>query len=204
MRYVLFFTACIILTLSTARAEDPRNNWPHWRGPNGNGVAPTADPPLKWDEKTNIKWKAPLTGKGSATPIVWGDQIFVLTAADTGRKAKPADLPKPDPRFETKTNPPDTYYRFEVISFDRNTGKPRWQKTAAEAVPHEGHHPTHSYCAGSPTTDGKFLYVSFGSFGIYCYDLDGNLKWKRDLGRIHSRSAGAKLSRRSFMATTCS
>ena len=131
--------------------------------------------------------ETPLSGKGSATPIVWGDQIFVLTAADTGRKAKPADVPKPDPRFETKTNPPDTYYRFEVISFDRNTGKPRWQKTAAEAVPHEGHHPTHSYCAGSPTTDGKFLYVSFGSFGIYCYDLDGNLKWKRDLGRIHSR-----------------
>ena len=54
-------------------------------------------------------------------------------------------------------------------------------------MPHEGHHDTHSYAAGSPTTDGKRLYVSFGSFGIYCYDLDGNLKWSRDLGRLNTR-----------------
>ena len=189
MRYILFILACVVLTLSTVRAEDPRDNWPHWRGPEANGVAPTADPPVQWDEKTHIKWKAPLTGPGSATPIVWGDQVFVLTATDTGRKANPADMPKPDPRFQTKTEPPTNYYRFEVHSLDRKTGKPRWEKTATEAVPHEGHHETHSYAAGSPTTDGKFLYVSFGSFGIYCYDLDGNLKWKRDLGRLHTRLA---------------
>ena len=54
-------------------------------------------------------------------------------------------------------------------------------------MPHEGHHPTHSYAAGSPTTDGQFLYVSFGSFGIYCYDLDGKLQWQRDLGRLNTR-----------------
>jgi outer membrane protein assembly factor BamB len=54
-------------------------------------------------------------------------------------------------------------------------------------VPHEGHHPSHSYAAGSPTTDGRHLYVSFGSFGIYCFDLDGNLKWSRDLGPLSTR-----------------
>ncbi len=189
MRKLALLILCSGVVILSARAEGPKDNWPTWRGPNGNGVAATADPPLKWDEKTNIKWKAPLTGKGSATPIVWGDQVFVLTATDTERKAAPADIPKPDPRFQTKTEPPNTYYRFEVHCFDRKTGKPRWSKTAAEAVPHEGHHPTHSYCAGSPATDGKYLYVSFGSFGNYCYDLDGNLKWKRDLGRIHSRLA---------------
>src|SRR5262249_28725458 len=53
--------------------------------------------------------------------------------------------------------------------------------------PHEGHHPTHCYAAGSPTTDGQYLYVSFGSRGLYCYDLDGNLKWQRDLGRMATR-----------------
>ena len=70
-----------------------------------------------------------------------------------------------------RTDAPKSFYRFEVLSFDRGTGQIRWRQTAAEKVPHEGHHPTHSYAAGSPTTDGKSLYVSFGSFGIYCYDL---------------------------------
>ena len=78
-------------------------------------------------------------------------------------------------------------YRFEVISFDRETGKVRWRRTATEAVPHEGHHETHSYAAGSPTTDGERLYASFGSFGVYAFTLDGKPLWKRDLGLIHSR-----------------
>jgi outer membrane protein assembly factor BamB len=113
--------------------------------------------------------------------------VFVLTAEKTDRRAKPDELPKPDPKFEQKTEPPTQFYRFRILCFDRASGKKLWEKVAAERVPHEGHHPTHSYAAGSPTTDGKFLYVSFGSFGNYCYDLDGNLVWSRDLGRIISR-----------------
>ena len=150
--------------LNTAAAGEPTDNWPHWRGPHANGTAPKANPPIKWDEKTNIKWKAPLLGKGSATPIVWGDQVFVLTAVNTGRIADPKDIPKIDPSFKVKTDAPNTYFQFIVMSFDKNTGKLRWKHTAAEKVPHEGHQITHSYAAGSPTTDGKFLYVSFGSF----------------------------------------
>jgi outer membrane protein assembly factor BamB len=169
------------------RAEDPQDNWPHWRGPNANGTAPKGDPPVKWDDRKNIKWKAPLTGKGSATPIIWGDQVFILTAVKTDRVAKDDELPKPDPKFEKKTTAPTNFYKFLVQSFDRKTGKPRWEKVAAEMVPHEGHQPTHSYAGGSPTTDGKFLYVSFGSRGTYCYDLDGKLLWDRDLGRLNTR-----------------
>jgi outer membrane protein assembly factor BamB len=162
-------------------------NWHHWRGPLANGSAPAADPPVTWDDKTNVKWKAPLPGRGSATPIVWGDQVFVVTAIKTDRTADPADLPRADPRFEKKTKAPANYYRFDVLSYDRRTGQLRWRRTANEQVPHEGHHPSHSYAAGSPTTDGNSLYVSFGSFGIYCYDLDGNLRWQRDLGRLSTR-----------------
>ena len=163
-------------------------HWPSWRGPSANGVAPKeASPPLKWDATTNIKWKAKLVGAGSATPIVWGDQIFVLTATKTDRVAKPEELPKVDAKLEKKTETPKNFYKFEVHCFDRATGKPKWSKVAAEAVPHEGHHETHSYAGGSPATDGKRLYVSFGSFGIFAYDLSGELLWQRDLGRINSR-----------------
>jgi outer membrane protein assembly factor BamB len=168
-------------------ARDRLDNWHHWRGPEANGFAPRADPPVEWDGQKNVKWKVPLPGKGSGTPIVWGEQVFVVTAIKTDRVAAAADLPKLDPALERKTTPPTNYHQFVVMAFDRATGKLRWKKQAAEKVPHEGHHPTHSYAAGSPTTDGKNLYVSFGSFGIYCYDLNGKLRWQRDLGRLITR-----------------
>jgi outer membrane protein assembly factor BamB len=181
----LSFTAA---ALAADHAETPTENWPSWRGPTANGIAPAgANPPIRWDAARNIRWKAELPGSGSATPIIWGDQVFIVTAVETDREAKPDELPKPEPRFETKTNPPTHFYRFEVLSFDRNTGKLRWRQTAAEAVPHEGHHPTHSYAAGSPATDGKRLYVSCGSFGVSAYDLAGKRLWSRDLGRLHTR-----------------
>jgi outer membrane protein assembly factor BamB len=187
---LLLFSIVVLFPLRAGAEDFARawlDNWPQWRGPLASGMAPKADPPAHWDERTNIKWKAAIPGRGSATPIVWGDRVFVLTAIDTGRAADAKDIPKSDDRFVTKTNAPTTYYQFVVLCLDRATGKVRWRQTAAEAVPHEGHHSTHSYAAGSPTTDGRRLYVSFGSRGIYCYALAGNLKWKRNLGLMHTR-----------------
>ncbi len=180
----------LALAMGTAPRVKPANtnDWPSWRGPNANGVAPEGmDPPIKWSETSNIKWKAALSGSGSATPIVLGNQVIVLSAGPTERIAKPDELPKPDPRFESKTTPPNRFYRFEVSSYNRQDGSVLWRKTANEAVPHEGHHPTHSYAAGSPVTDGERFYACFGSFGLYAYDLKGELLWKRDLGRLRTR-----------------
>lgn len=186
----LFCAVVLLGIVGWVAAEESAdvNNWPAWRGPFANGVAPaSADPPIHWDANTNIKWKFELPGRGSATPIIWGDQVFIVSASKTDREARPEELPKVDPRFVVKTNPPTAFHRFEVFSLDRETGKTIWHQVATEAVPHEGHHQTHSYAAGSPTTDGKRLYVSFGSFGIYTYDLAGNLLWKRDFGRMYTR-----------------
>lgn len=163
--------------------------WPHWRGPSANGTAPNAQPPLNWDGASgkNIKWKVPLTGRGSATPIVWKNRIFIVSAEKTNREAKPEELPQAKPGLTKMTNPPKHFYRFLVSCYDRTTGKQLWQKTAVEAVPHEGHHETHSYAGGSPTTDGERLFVSFGSFGIFCYDFDGDLLWEQQLGKLSTR-----------------
>jgi outer membrane protein assembly factor BamB len=188
-RLALSLTLCSFLP--AARADGPTTqqleNWHQWRGPLATGYAPKATPPVTWDEKTNIKWKAPLPGRGSATPIVWGDRVFVVTAIKTDRKVDANQLPKDPGKFEKKTERPVNYYQFVVLCFNRADGKELWRKTAAESVPHEGHHPTHSYAAGSPTTDGKLLYVSFGSQGIFAYTLDGELKWKREFGNINTR-----------------
>jgi outer membrane protein assembly factor BamB len=188
MRFVaILFLVTSCSVLAAEPVPGALDNWHHWRGPLATGSAPHADPPIKWDAKTNIKWTADLPGKSSATPIVWGDQVFVVTAVETPRRGKPEDIVSIDSKFDRKTNPPSNYHQFFVYAFDRQTGKLRWKQMAAEKVPHEGHHKTHSYAAGSPTTDGKRLYVSFGSFGIYCYDLAGKPLWSRDLGRIISR-----------------
>lgn len=162
-------------------------NWHHWRGPNANGTAPNADPPTSWGIDKNVRWKMPLEGRGSATPIVWDNQVFVVTAIDTGRPAKSSELPKIDPKRTKNTTAPTTVHQFVVSSFDRDSGKRNWRKIAAERVPHEGHHSTHSYAAGSPTTDGERLYVSFGSFGVFCFTLEGQLLWHRDFGLLNTR-----------------
>ena len=183
MRATALLTLCLFPILAAAE------NWPHWRGPHADGTAPKADPPTTWDgpSEKNVLWKAPLIGYGSATPIVWGNTIFVVTAEKTDRIATAAELPKPTSDYKRNTTAPKNFYRFVVLAFDRTTGKPLWEKVATEKVPHEGHHETHSYAAGSPTTYGERLYVSFGSFGLFCYDLAGNRLWHRELGLLNTR-----------------
>jgi outer membrane protein assembly factor BamB len=148
-----------------------------------NGIAPHATPPLEWDATTNVRWQVEISGEGSATPIVWQDRVFVLAAVPTSRPAEELI----EPREDARTRPPNHYYEFVVLCFDRHSGRQLWRQVATEAVPREGHHPTNTYASGSPTTDGQRLYVSFASRGLYCYDLDGTLLWQRDFGHMHTR-----------------
>jgi outer membrane protein assembly factor BamB len=170
------------------------DNWHQWRGPLATGMAPGAHPPVHWDAKTNVKWKAPLPGQGDASPIVWGDRVFVLCAVDTGRAADIAISEESEPRSTLHHRARATLHRFVVLCFDRRTGALRWQQTATEQVPHEEHHLRGTHANSSPTTDGTFLYASFGSRGIYCYDMDGHLRWTRDLGRMQTGGNGEGIS----------
>jgi outer membrane protein assembly factor BamB len=132
---------------------------------------------------------------------VWGDRIFVTTAIPNG--AKPAAEPAPEP-----AGPPDKKggrrrggfgggsgpqqeHRLEVICLDRKDGKVLWRQTAKTVVPHEGYHGRYgSFASNSPITDGKRVYVSFGSRGVYAYDFNGKLVWQKDPGvQMHMRNA---------------
>src|SRR5262245_32806921 len=66
-------------------ASQARANWHQWRGPLSTGVAPEANPPVEWDESKNIKWKVPVPGESTATPIIWGDKVFIATAVQTDK-----------------------------------------------------------------------------------------------------------------------
>jgi outer membrane protein assembly factor BamB len=179
-----FVTSLCLCTLTCLPSAAKAENWSQWRGPTADGVAGSkARPPLKWDARTNLAWAVDLPGEGSATPIIFGNQLFVLSAEQTSKKSSAAVVN--DERAKTIAD--EFFYRFVVTSFDRYSGKMRWQKIATEQVPHEGRHQTNTYAAGSPTTDGERLYVSFGSRGLFCYSLEGELIWQIDLGKMRTR-----------------
>jgi outer membrane protein assembly factor BamB len=182
------FFAVVTAVVAADFPSECQDQWHQWRGPLANGTSPHGDPPVQWSETSHVKWKVPIPGEGSATPIVWGNQVFIVTAVRTDRMADVSPNSEREPPGGYKTSRPKNFYRFEVLSLDRRTGKLLWQRTATEAVPHEGRHDTNTYASASPSTDGVRLYVSFGSQGIYCYNLQGNLLWKRDLGRMVTRS----------------
>ncbi|MCH1495857.1 MAG: PQQ-like beta-propeller repeat protein [Rubripirellula sp.] len=175
--------AVLLLTISLSTAGSPEENWHQWRGPEATGVSRTANPPIEWSEDKNVKWKVETDGQGTSTPIVWNDNVFLLTAIETGVK----DTSIPDPKDQPKTNffdikRPNSEHAFVVVCLDRESGKELWRRTATKKIPHEGAHNDNDFASASPTTDGKQLYCWFGSAGLYCYDLDGNKLWERDLG----------------------
>src|SRR5258708_25733942 len=91
------------LQAASASAEQ---NWPQWRGPLQNGVAPRANPPTEWSETKNVKWKIKLPGEGTATPIIWDDKVFVLAAIPTGKKVEPKAAEPGEPASPPPRGPP--------------------------------------------------------------------------------------------------
>jgi len=192
----------IILFMAAATTQA---NWPTWRGPLANGTAPQANPPLEWSETKNVKWKVKLPGKGSSTPIVWGDKVFILSAivAEKQPDAKPAEAVAAPPAAEAapaggnrrrgggfgRGEKPTDLHEFIVLCLDRKTGKTIWQKTAKQEIPHESHHQDHGFASASPVTDGQVVLAYFGSRGLHCYDMDGNLKWSKDFGDMMTRNS---------------
>lgn len=176
-------------------------NWPQWRGPAASGVSPQANPPTTWSESSNVKWKTKIPGFGTSTPVIWGDQIFIQTAI-AASKPEPKSLPAPDAQGQgeagrrqrrggggMRSQIPSEPHQFTLVSVDRNSGKIGWQKTLRTEVPHEGHHPDHGFASASPVTDGEHLFAYFGSRGLYCTDLKGNVIWQKDLGKMQTRNS---------------
>jgi outer membrane protein assembly factor BamB len=183
-RWILALLYCCSAA-AAADEEAAGRSWGQWRGPLATGVGPQADPPLAWNEVdgTNDRWKTAIPGRGHSTPIVWNDRIFLTTAIATG----PALPPRPSTAPGNHDNLPVTHkHKFIALAVDRASGKIVWQKTLREALPHEQGHQTGSLASASPVTDGEHLIVNFGSFGLYCLDLEGNLVWQKDFGAMQS------------------
>ena len=172
----------VLLSSRPAAQADPARFWAQWRGPHATGVSSTANPPLEWSETRNVRWKVEIPGRGHASPIVWGDRIFVLTAVPVGVQGDTGHAPRGGLQQRG-------VHRFVVLAIDRKTGRTIWERVAAEQEPHEGSHVDNgTWASSSPVTDGQTLFAYFESFGLYAYDLNGTLLWKKDLGHKRMRN----------------
>ncbi len=149
-------------------------NWPAWRGPLANGVAPHADPPTEWSEEKGVRWKVAVPGRGTSTPIVWNNQVLIASAI-TKEGADTASATPPQ--------------QWAVLSYDRGTGKELWRRVVRDGAPHEGHHRDHGFASASPVTDGSLVIAHFGSYGTYALDLQGQPLWSVDLGDQRTRNS---------------
>jgi outer membrane protein assembly factor BamB len=149
--------------LSIAQAD-----WPHWRGEAGNGVSLSARPPVEFGLANNLRWKAELPGRGSSSPVISGERVFVTTAVPVEGEGRVLD--------------------FRLLCFDRATGREIWSRSVVKAAPHEGSHETNGYASASPCTDGTRVYAHFGSRGLHCFTVAGQLLWSRDFGDMQVRN----------------
>ncbi len=166
--------ASLLVSSGLAASVQAERFWGQWRGPHATGVSKTATPPLTWGEGRNVRWKVALPGRGSGSPVVWGDRVFVTTAVSING----------DPRAAG-----GVMHRFSVLALDRKTGKTVWDQTAREEAPHESAHPENgTFASPSVVTDGEHVIASFESRGIYAYDMQGKPVWQKDLGDKRMRN----------------
>jgi outer membrane protein assembly factor BamB len=159
-------------------------NWPQFRGPDATGIADGQQPPITWDMKSgaNVRWKTPIPGLGHSCPVVWGDRIFLTTAisGNPNPKVKIGNYGDVDSVNDTSK------HTWQVLCLDRDRGSILWTKTVFEGVPKFKRHIKGSQANCTPATDGKRVVACFGPEGLYCFDFEGKLLWKRDLGAIDS------------------
>lgn len=172
--------ASLVVSLAlTAQAT----NWPQFRGRDASGVAAGASaPPVSWslEPAKGIGWRAALPGLAHSSPIVWGGRVYVTTAV--AAEGKPGvvvgDVSKSgiDPARDTGR------HTWRLMALDAQSGKVVWDTVAHEGVPRMKRHVKASHASATPATDGRFIVALMGSEGLFAFDMNGNQKWRADLG----------------------
>lgn len=171
----------IFLTVLTGSAF--AENWPQWRGPEANGISREKGVPTRWGREQNIRWKAPLPGLGTSSPIVWGDLIFLTSQVGDAPYAPSNDFAG---AVVARSSGDQGKVNFVVQAFHRGDGSLAWEyKFAAEGqVPKV--HIKHNLASPSCVTDGELVFAWVGTGQLLALDMEGKLVWKRHLGEEFS------------------
>ncbi len=174
---VRLFQALLGGGLLATRLVLAQETWPQFRGPESRGIGTSDKLPLVWNTETNIAWKAPIPGRGWSSPIVWGDHVFVTTAVSEGQE----EAPKKGLYFGGERPASSHRHRWLALDLDRKTGAIRWTTELETGVPASSIHVKNTHASETPVTDGKHVYVLFGSVGVFCLDYHGKVIWKQPL-----------------------
>ena len=170
---------CVSLLLANSLLQADEN-WPQWRGPQGQGISRETGIPTEWRPDRNILWKISLP-PGHSSPVVWGDRIFVTAAieGEVARGAKPVEhLMDGKPWIHPDSVAGDRKHTLKVLAVDAKTGKVVWDRTAYEGPVYDARHRRSSFAGPTPATDGTLVFAYFGPDGLYAYDAAGSLVWK--------------------------
>lgn len=185
--------AVLFCFLTSVNNSASAQNWPQWRGPDGSGISTETGIPTEWTESKNVRWKAPIPGRGHSSPIVWGNRVFLTTSIE-GPIVPGAQAVRHVRRGQEYLHPDsvgaDHSYTMKLVCLDFETGKQLWEKTVYEGTVYDNRHKKNTYASATPATDGRFVYLSFEAEGLYCYDFDGKRIWKTSLGRIAKGGMG--------------
>jgi len=162
---------------------DYNQQWPSFRGPWAGGTMDNVKTPTAWnvDSTRNIKWKTAIPGLGHSCPVIWDNNLYVTTASSEKQDESLKVGLYGDIDMAADTG----VLEFKVYCLDKNSGKIQWERLAHKGIPKSKRHTKSSQANCTPATDGKHLVVLFGSDGLYCYDLKGNLLWQKDLGLMN-------------------
>jgi outer membrane protein assembly factor BamB len=167
-------------------------HWPSFRGANASGVADAGQPPVTWDgvKSINIAWKTAIPGLGHSSPVVWGDRVFITTAISGNPQSvfRRDVVTRQGEIINIDSSKDVSPHAWRLYSLDKRTGAILWSRTAAEGVPRTDRHMKNSHASATPATDGVHVVAFFGSEGLYCYDVNGKLLWKQDLGVLDAGS----------------
>lgn len=179
----------VVLTAGILVNDSFAEQWSQFRGLHMDGRA-SSDFPESWSSSENVKWKIPVQGEGWSCPVVWNDKVFLTSAVRTDQEEGEENKPAPyrGGGGQSRSDLVEATYQWDVICLDTKTGKELWKKTARTGHPTIARHGTNTYATETPVTDGKNVYAYFGMNGLFCYDMEGNQKWKKDLGVYEMRA----------------
>lgn len=178
---VFTYTAIALLGAGLTLSSEAVENWPQFRGAHGRGLSATAAP-TTWNPEThaNIRWETEIPGLGHSSPILWNGRIYLTTAVVPGTVAE-VKIGAYGSGDSYKEKDP---HQWRLLCLDQATGKVLWDKLGHEAIPRQERHTKATHCNSTPATDGRHLVAIFGSEGLFCFDLDGTLRWKKELGKM--------------------
>jgi outer membrane protein assembly factor BamB len=182
--FVSILITLLFFPLTTTAQLKPERQWPGYRGYLASGILDNADLPESFDliKMMNIRWKVEIPGLGLSSPVIWGNRLFLTSAVSKADKSgfKPGIYGDISPVNDSSV------HEWKVYCLDKNTGKTIWDRTSFTGIPKMKRHPKSTHANTSVATDGKYVVAFFGSEGLYCYDIDGNLVWKKSFGLLKS------------------